>query len=344
MPNRDTFDPFAPPVENGDGAYRSTFAMAFDENEDSQHSSNEPREPWEPRDNPDHHARSQRPRDTPESRNLAEPTDTPPGALPDQHPSDRQLADGPAAGGAPTDQRPSEPADEPADLDPFDVRDDDAVVSSEHTASTPSVATATGSTTTGATPSGSVAAPVLSAEPAGTAGATVAPTASHSESEPTDSPPWEREPRVLDGTTFSDVSDVKDTPAPERANGFSPNRTDGSDETTFMSTVDEPVQTGPSEEEQLEAARKRHVEELQQRWLITQAQLLDDPRDAVREAGLLIGDAMQFVTTTFTEHRDRIEREWKDNAEMNTDELRAIMRRYRNLFQYVLSASQLPDL
>lgn len=105
-----------------------------------------------------------------------------------------------------------------------------------------------------------------------------------------------------------------------------------------------PMPVGPSEEEQLEAARKRHVEELQHRWLVTQAQLLDDPRDAVREAGLLIGDAMQFVTSTFTDHRDRIEREWKNESELSTDELRTIMRRYRNLFQYVLSASQLPDL
>jgi hypothetical protein len=109
-------------------------------------------------------------------------------------------------------------------------------------------------------------------------------------------------------------------------------------------SVEDELPQGPSEEEQLEAARKRHVEELQHRWLVTQAQLLDDPRDAVREAGLLIGDAMQFVTSTFTDHRDRIEREWKNNDQLNTDELRTIMRRYRNLFQYVLSASQLPDL
>ena len=107
---------------------------------------------------------------------------------------------------------------------------------------------------------------------------------------------------------------------------------------------DEVVPSGPSEDEQREAARRRHIEELQHRWLVTQAQLLDDPREAVREAGLLIGDAMQFVTSTFTEHRDRIEREWKREAELSTDELRIVMRRYRNLFQYVLSASQLPDI
>lgn len=318
MPNREAFDPFAPPAENGAEDGRSAFAIAFDENEGGGHAvvnSGEPREPWEPRDTPDFSSDNAEPRDTPEPRDAPEPTDTPPARMP-------------------SDQRPPEPTDEPADLDPFDVRDDDAVVTPEHTVSTP------------ADPAGAPAAPAVataSADPVEPAMAVGSPdsTPAMRESEPTDSPPWEREPRVLDATTFSDV---KDTPATERADGFSSDRTDGSDETTFMSTVDEPVQTGPSEEEQLEAARKRHVEELQQRWLITQAQLLDDPRDAVREAGLLIGDAMQFVTTTFTEHRDRIEREWKDNAEMNTDELRAIMRRYRNLFQYVLSASQLPDL
>ena len=110
------------------------------------------------------------------------------------------------------------------------------------------------------------------------------------------------------------------------------------------SRSDDDTLSRPSEAEQLEDARKRHVDELQHRWLVTQAQILDDPRDAVREAGLLIGDAMQFVTSTFTDHRDRIEREWKHNDSMSTDELRTVMRRYRNLFQYVLSASQLPDL
>ena len=118
--------------------------------------------------------------------------------------------------------------------------------------------------------------------------------------------------------------------------------TDALPRSSDLAAATEP--SGPSESEQLEAARKRHVDELQHRWLVTQAQILDDPRDAVREAGLLIGDAMQFVTSTFTDHRDRIEREWRHNDSMSTDELRTVMRRYRNLFQYVLSASQLPDL
>jgi len=135
-----------------------------------------------------------------------------------------------------------------------------------------------------------------------------------------------------DGKDSSRPYSISDTPtalSPEDTSGLSPEDAELARRT---------------EAEELEAARKRHVEELQHRWLVTQAQILDDPRDAVREAGLLIGDAMQFVTSTFSEHRDRIEREWKNNENLTTDELRAVMRRYRNLFQYVLSASQLPDL
>lgn len=99
----------------------------------------------------------------------------------------------------------------------------------------------------------------------------------------------------------------------------------------------------PTEEERLEEDRRQRIAELQHRWLVTQAQILDDPRDAVREAGLLIGDALQFLTTTYSGHRDRIERSWKNDDSLSTDELRDIMRRYRGLFQHVLSVTRVPE-
>ncbi|MET9021995.1 hypothetical protein ABZV93_18630 [Actinopolymorpha sp. NPDC004070] len=92
-----------------------------------------------------------------------------------------------------------------------------------------------------------------------------------------------------------------------------------------------------------DAERRRRIDDLQQRWLDAQAKLLDDPRDAAHEAGLLVGEAMVFVTSTFTEHRDRIERDWREDADLGTDELLSIMRRYRSLFRSVLAASELPE-
>lgn len=85
------------------------------------------------------------------------------------------------------------------------------------------------------------------------------------------------------------------------------------------------------------------VTELQRRWLFTQAQLLDDPGEAVLEAGRLIGDAMRLATGTVDEQRNRIERRWQADAHVDTDELRSIMQRYRSLFQYVLAADSLVD-
>lgn len=104
-----------------------------------------------------------------------------------------------------------------------------------------------------------------------------------------------------------------------------------------------PAPSGAVDEGSSGAGRKWQIEELQHRWLITQAQLLDDPRDAVHEAGVLVAEAMQLVAAAFGEQREQIEREWKENAELGTDELRAVMQRYRKLFQYVLRACQSPE-
>lgn len=104
-----------------------------------------------------------------------------------------------------------------------------------------------------------------------------------------------------------------------------------------------PAPSGAVDEGSSGAGRKWQIEELQHRWLITQAQLLDNPRDAVHEAGVLVAEAMQLVAAVFGEQREQIERDWKENADLDTDELRAVMQRYRKLFQYVLRACQSPE-
>lgn len=84
-----------------------------------------------------------------------------------------------------------------------------------------------------------------------------------------------------------------------------------------------------------------NITELQRRWLYTQAQLLDDPKEAALEAGRLIGAAMRLASHTVDEQRKRIEREWRTDADVDTDELRSVMQRYRSHFQYVLAADAL---
>lgn len=187
------------------------------------------------------------------------------------------------------------------------------------------------------------------------------PTGEHGEAAPPAAAPPTRVVEATDDANQDTVTWRGEAPSPsvEQAESggmprtpeapmSNPSVSGGATEPTAASpkTVDTPmpssgapaVQPGPAGEGESGPTRKWQIEELQHRWLITQAQLLDDPREAVHEAGLLIGEAMQLVTAAFTAQRDQIEREWKSNANLDTDELRSVMQRYRKLFQYVLRA------
>lgn len=85
------------------------------------------------------------------------------------------------------------------------------------------------------------------------------------------------------------------------------------------------------------------ITDLRRRWLFTQAQLVDDPRDAALDAGRLVGDALRLAKKTFDQHRDWIERGWRDDSDPDTDELRSVMQLYRSLFEYVLAADELVE-
>lgn len=159
-----------------------------------------------------------------------------------------------------------------------------------------------------------------------------APTGNDDQPAPTIADQWE-------GSDRSVTSNLATPDETARAEAGVPS-TDTWQPTDAVDAMD--LEPEMSEEERIEDERRQRIAELQHRWLVTQAQLLDDPRDAVREAGLLIGDALQFLTATYAGHRDRIERMWKNDDSLSTDELREIMRRYRALFQHVLSVTRIP--
>jgi hypothetical protein len=74
-------------------------------------------------------------------------------------------------------------------------------------------------------------------------------------------------------------------------------------------------------------------EQLRQRWRDVQAGFVDDPRDSVRQAGELVGSAVQVVTSRLTEHWQAI---GPDHGDAATEELRRALRRYRALFDRLL--------
>ncbi|MET7987441.1 hypothetical protein [Streptomyces sp. NPDC005281] len=72
-------------------------------------------------------------------------------------------------------------------------------------------------------------------------------------------------------------------------------------------------------------------------WQAIQNQFVDDPREAVHAADALVADLMQTLATTFAQHKQDLEGQWGHDKQVDTEELRRALRRYRSFFNRLLS-------
>ncbi|MEV5430983.1 hypothetical protein [Streptomyces sp. NPDC052701] len=73
------------------------------------------------------------------------------------------------------------------------------------------------------------------------------------------------------------------------------------------------------------------------RWQEVQSKFVDDPREAVHEADSLVADVMQTLAATFAQHKKDLEGQWGQGEQVDTEELRGALRRYRSFFNRLLS-------
>ncbi|MFI1769941.1 hypothetical protein ACH41H_49420 [Streptomyces sp. NPDC020800] len=73
------------------------------------------------------------------------------------------------------------------------------------------------------------------------------------------------------------------------------------------------------------------------RWEQTQNKFVDDPREAVHDADTLVADVMQTLATTFAQHKKDLEDQWGQGEQVDTEELRRALRRYRSFFNRLLT-------
>ena len=76
--------------------------------------------------------------------------------------------------------------------------------------------------------------------------------------------------------------------------------------------------------------------ELRGRWEKIQIEFVDEPRKSVQQADQLVNNVTERLAEMFRDQKDRLEREW-DKGEASTEELRTAFRRYRTLFDRLLS-------
>ncbi|WP_367130773.1 hypothetical protein [Saccharothrix sp. HUAS TT1] len=75
----------------------------------------------------------------------------------------------------------------------------------------------------------------------------------------------------------------------------------------------------------------------QAEWRALQADFVDDPREAVQRADELVAQVMQSLATTFNQHKHALEEQWQRGDEVQTEELRQALKRYRSFFDRLLS-------
>jgi hypothetical protein len=74
-----------------------------------------------------------------------------------------------------------------------------------------------------------------------------------------------------------------------------------------------------------------------QRWSEVQARFVDDPQGAVRDGDSLVAELMQALASSFSQHKEGLEQQWRSGGEPGTEELRLALQQYRSFFQRLLA-------
>jgi hypothetical protein len=76
---------------------------------------------------------------------------------------------------------------------------------------------------------------------------------------------------------------------------------------------------------------------MRERWTEIQAAFVDEPRRAVEQADGLVAEAIRKLAEMFAAERDRLEGQWDRGGDVDTEELRQALQRYRSFFTRLLA-------
>jgi hypothetical protein len=123
-------------------------------------------------------------------------------------------------------------------------------------------------------------------------------------------------------------------PAPEPS-AFSPATDEAPVEPAPEVARHSSVQTESSTAEVLFADDE--LEEMRGRWAAVQAAFVDDPKECVQKADVLVSDLVEQLTTGFAGARSRLEEQWARGEPASTEDLRVALMHYREFFERLLA-------
>ena len=74
------------------------------------------------------------------------------------------------------------------------------------------------------------------------------------------------------------------------------------------------------------------------RWEEIQTGFVDEPRQAVERADHLVAEVIKRVAEVFADERGKLEGQWSTGNQVDTEQLRLALQRYRSFFERLLSA------
>ncbi|MEU1402850.1 hypothetical protein ABZ471_10880 [Streptomyces sp. NPDC005728] len=98
-----------------------------------------------------------------------------------------------------------------------------------------------------------------------------------------------------------------------------------------------PDASDTSDDEAPQLLTEDEDQDFRDRWQKIQNKFVDDPREAVHDADALVAEVMQNLATTFAQHKKDLEDQWGQGEQVDTEELRRALRRYRSFFNRLLS-------
>jgi hypothetical protein len=127
--------------------------------------------------------------------------------------------------------------------------------------------------------------------------------------------------------TTADVASATERPAQEPPARVEPRPTPAGPTDGKARAESEATPLFPSGQEQ----------EFRSRWNEIQTGFVDEPRRAVEQADSLVAEVIKRLAETFANERTKLESQWSRGEDVDTEDLRVALQRYRSFFDRLLS-------
>ena len=101
--------------------------------------------------------------------------------------------------------------------------------------------------------------------------------------------------------------------------------------------VMEPAAADSGEERRVPLFSEEDAAQLHERWTAVQTGFVDEPREAVHQADLLVAETIRRLAESFAREKSSLDDAWSRGGDISTEDLRQALRRYRSFFDRLLS-------